>query len=298
MSEGRTIDPELLDGLGSLELRARRLVEGALSGMHPSRLAGDNVEFAGHREYTPGDDVRDMDWKAFARLDRYYLKESLDETNLIAWLAVDCSGSMGYPAGSPGKIGRSALLASALAWMLLEQGDSVGLYAFPGRGVVLPPKSSRAYFGEIASRLELLEAGGRTGLKEAAYELAGAARRRGLVVIFSDLLDPDPEVLPALAQIARRGHDLAVFHVLDSSEIEFPFSGLTLFCDTESEGQVPADPGEMAEAYRGEFSAFMEGVKRSLTDAGADYRLTRSDEPPEIVLRGFLEGRQGRRRRK
>jgi uncharacterized protein (DUF58 family) len=294
----RLAEPVLLEKLGSLEFRARRLVEGTLSGMHRSRLSGDNVEFAGHKEYVPGDDVKDIDWKAYARLDRYYLKESLDETNLTAWLALDCSGSMDYPEAGIKKSDCAALLAAALAWMLLDQGDSVGLYAFPAGRALLPPRSSRPYFTELAAAIESAAPRGAASLRDTAYEIAGAAKRRGLVVLFSDLLDPDPDALPAVTQLARRGHDVAVFQILDRTEIDFPFSGLTLFCDAESDGQLQADPGAMAESYRREFGSFLDGVRTRFVDAGVDHQLVLTDTPPETVLREFLERRHARKKGK
>lgn len=296
--EGRPlIDPAVLERLGSLELRARYLMEGTLSGMHPSRLAGDNVEFAGHREYAPGEDPKRIDWKAYGRLDRYYVKESLDETNVALHVAVDCSGSMGYPEGGTTKGQYAALLAASLACMALEQGDAAGLYTFPSRGARLPPRASRVYLREIARALESAAFLGRTSIGAAAAELAGLAGRRSMLIFFSDLLDDDPSALDSIIQLARRGHDVCVFHILDRSEIDFSPGGLTLFCDTESDAQVLVEPEVISEDYHREFGGFLERCRRACTDSGVDYRAAVTDTPPETVLRGFLEGRQTARAR-
>ncbi|MBI5529236.1 MAG: DUF58 domain-containing protein [Deltaproteobacteria bacterium] len=297
MNDRPLIDPQVLERLGSLELRARYLVEGTLSGMHASRLSGDNVEFAGHREYVPGEDPKRIDWKAFGRLDRYYIKESLDETNLAVHLAVDCSGSMEYPETGTTKGAYASLLAASLACMALEQGDAAGLYLFPARRVHLPPRASRVYLREIARALETGPREGRASIGAAASELAGMAGRRGLIVLFSDMIDEDPAALDSIIQLSRRGHDVCVFHVLDRSEIGFSASGLTLFCDPESEAQVLVEPDAIREAYLREFGAFLERCRRVCIDAGVDYRLAVTDVPPETALREFLEGRQGRRAR-
>ncbi|MFA6032451.1 MAG: DUF58 domain-containing protein [Myxococcota bacterium] len=288
-----------MERLGSLELRARTLVEGVLAGMHASRLTGDNVEFAGHREYVPGDDIKNIDWKAYGRRDRFYVKESVDETNLHAHLVVDISGSMAYPGdGMPDegvtKGAYAAQLAAALACIVLEQGDAAGLYMFPGDYAPLPPRSSGLYLREIAFALE--SAGHQRGgsLATAAARIAGAATRRGMVVIISDLLDDDPAAPGAIAQLARRGHDVTVFHVLDRSELDFPFAGLSLFCDPESDGQVVAEPASIAKAYRAEFASFVERWRDACVNSGVDYRPAVTDSALEEVLRSFLQDRRRR----
>lgn len=301
MTDRPLIDPALLERLGSLELKARYLVEGTLAGMHRSRLVGDNVEFAGHKEYTPGDDPSRVDWKAYGRLDRWYIKESVDETNTAVHLAVDCSGSMEYPmpdkGGATTKGAYAALLAASVAALTLEQGDAAGLYAFPLRKAVMPPRASRVYLREIAAALEQVTFEGKASLQAAAADLNGMAVRRGIVCVFSDLLDDDAAgALTSLVQLARRGHDVTIFHVLDRSEIDFPISGLTLFIDAESERQVLAEPELLAKAYREEFGAFLDASRGACVAAGIDYHLAVTDTPPEQVLRAFLTGRQGRRR--
>ena len=294
MNDRPVIDPQLLERLGSLELKARYLVEGTLAGMHRSRLVGDNVEFAGHREYTPGDDPKKVDWKAYGRLDRWYIKESVDETNAAVHLAVDCSGSMEYPEDATTKGAYAALLAASLACIALDQGDAAGLYAFPGRRAVMPPRASRVYLREIAAALEGVRREGKASIGAAAAELNGMAGRRGIVLLFTDLLDDDPAALSSILQLARRGHDVSLFHVLDRSEITFNVTGLTLFIDAESEAQVLAEPELLAKAYREEFGRFIAGCRRACVAAGIDYHLAVTDTPPEDVLRAYLTGRQGR----
>lgn len=298
MTDRPLIDPVLLERLGNLELKARYLVEGTLAGMHRSRLVGDNVEFAGHKEYTPGDDPARVDWKAYGRLDRWYIKESVDETNAAVHLAVDCSGSMDYPVAGEGattKGAYAALLAASVAAVALEQGDAAGLYAFPLRKAVMPPRASRVYLREIAGALEQVTFEGKASLQAAAADLNGMALRRGIVCVFSDLLDDAADSLTSLVQLARRGHDVTIFHVLDRSEIDFPISGLTLFIDAESERQVLAEPELLAKAYREEFGVFLDASRGACVAAGIDYHLAVTDRPPEQVLRAFLTGRQGRR---
>ena len=273
--------PEQLHRLGRLDLIARRVVEGFLVGLHRSPYHGFSVEFAEYRRHIPGEPAADLDWRVYARTDRHYRKVYAEETNLRATLLVDCSASMGF-AGEPGGMTKSAyarMLAAALAYMLLRQKDAVGLELFadaPLAGV--PARAVGRQFFEILKRLEAMPAGKGTALGPVLHAVAERVRRRGLVAVFSDLMDDPEQVVSGLKHFRHRGHEVMVFQILDPREIDLDFRGETEFADMESPGRrVRVEPAHVRAAYREGFSRWRSSSRWSTTvGASARGRLTLS----------------------
>ena len=288
------LDPSALAQVSGMPLRARIVVEGALTGMHRARLRGSSVEFAEHKEYAPGDEIRHIDWKAYAKLDRYYVKQFEQESQLTAFLVLDASASMSYAGKGISKMAYSAYLVAALAYMLVHQRDRVGLLAFGDRGIdsYVPPRARPAHLRDLLAALEELEKRGGRGDEPAAAaldrvaELAG--RRRALIVLASDLFEKDSDSLAVLRRLHTRGHDVTVFHVLDPDELELPFRGLTRFESLEDQRALLVDPEAVRRAYLRRLHAFLDGAERACIDAGVSYQRVPTSQPVERTLLDFL----------
>lgn len=293
MSDDRAVvDAALLARLSGLTFRAGQVVEGVLTGLHKSPHHGASVEFAQHREYSPGDEIRHIDWKAFAKSDRYYVKQFEDETNLRTHLLVDTSGSMAYAgAGRPTKMLYAARLATALAWLLLRQGDAVGLLTFGERlGEYLPPRARPDHFWRLVGALESAPVEGRTNVVGALERIAEVAGRRSLVVLLSDCMDFDGRLAAIARQLRRRHHRVVVLHVLDPDELEFPFKELTEFEELETAERELADPRGMRDEYLRQIRAWCEGLRRELLDGDVAYRLVDTGTPVERCLFDIVGG--------
>lgn len=286
------IDRALLVRLAGLNLPAGQVVEGVLTGMHKSPHHGSSVEFAQHREYVPGDEIRHIDWKAFGRSDRYSIKQYEDETNLRAYLLVDTSGSMDYGRkGLPTKLEYGSQVAAAMAWMLLRQGDAAGLLTFGSKvGHYLPPRARADHFWRIAETLEGEPVGGATNAVGALQHIAEVAGRRSLIMLFSDCFDFDPKLAALARQLRRRRHRVAVFQVLDPDELEFPFNDLTLFEDMETAERLQADPRGMREEYIKEINAFCDTLRQDLLEGDVAYHRLLTSEPVERAVLRIIQG--------
>jgi len=253
------------------------------------------VEFAEHKEYTPGDDIRHLDWKAYGRFDKYYVKQFEQETNLQGYLLLDTSGSMDYrsPDAAWSKRDYSSVLAASLAYLLVRQADAVGLLAFSDLPhTLVPPRATSAHLRHITTALEAVDGGGGTDVVAALDRLAEVARRRSTVFVFSDLFDTSPLLLDRLRQLRSRRHAVAVFQVLDPWELSFPFSDLTEMEDMEDpERRIIVDPRGMREAYLEEMAALIDGMRRGCAEADVGYMTASTDMPPARVLLRFLAGR-------
>ena len=276
--------------------------------MHRSLHHGASVEFAEHKEYAPGDELRHIDWRAYGRIDKYYVKRFEEETELRGYLLLDTSGSMGYAAaGRPSKLDHGKLLCAALGYLLLRQKDQAGVLAFAADvGAYLPPRGHGAHLADLCQRLQALQAppGGATDLPRALAFLSEVARRRALVVVVSDLLPPPGEGDPALlaehlsrlrallSGLRARRHDVVVLQVLDPDELDLPFEGSNWFEDLEpgGAGRLLVDPADVRRIYRDEVQAFLAQVKRSLQENDVEYRLTLTSEPPQDALLDLLRG--------
>ena len=287
-------DPLVLAKIANMSLRARHVVEGLLSGLHDSPYRGYSVEFAEHREYTPGDEIRHIDWKAYGKFDRYFIKEYEEETNLRAYLLVDASASMDYGSEGLSKFDYGCYLAASLAYLMLRQGDNVGLVTFGAQVQrYIPPRNGVQHMHALASHLEATRPQGETHLDQVLRELAGKLTRRGMIIVISDLFD-DPEVIMrALRYFRHRHNEVMVFHILDKNELEFPFQRLTVFEDIEDTAvRVLSDPRAIRAAYLQQMAAFLAEYQRACRRETIDYSLFPTTTPLDVALTRYLARRQ------
>jgi uncharacterized protein (DUF58 family) len=290
------LDPAALARLQNLELRARTVVEGALAGLHRSPHHGASVEFAEHKEYTAGDEIKHIDWKAYGKFDKYYVKRFEEETELRAYLLVDTSESMAYRGAGGSKLDYARVLAASLAYLLLRQQDQVGMIAFGARlRGYLPPRARGGHLADLLLALDGLEANGPTDLARGLSYVSEVAQRRALVVVLSDLLDTTPaegrnEVRHILRGLRARKHDVCVLHVLDRDELTLPFEGTTQFESMEDGRRLLAEPADVRRAYLDEVGRFVEGWRRGLAEGDVEYHLVDTSRAPADVLLEFLNG--------
>jgi len=291
------LNAQTLSKLAGVKLRARAVVDGVLSGLHKSPHQGQSVEFAEHKEYAPGDEIRHLDWKAFGKFDKYYIKRFEHETNLHAVLVLDGSGSMGYQSGALSKLEVAKILCGALAYLLVRQQDAAGLAVVTGEGFKdLPARAAAGHLRLVLDELEGVAPLGTTDLFRAADHLAEKISRRSLVAVFSDLFDDRQEALKRILHLRARKNDLAIFQIVDPAELTFPFDDPTLFLSMEDERKIEVNPREIKQSYLEEFGAFLKSVRTTCAEADVDYELVRTDESLDAVLLRFLSRRQERRR--
>ncbi|TWT30988.1 hypothetical protein KOR34_43610 [Posidoniimonas corsicana] len=273
MSSEKYLKPEVIQQIKRLDLRAQFIVKGYLQGMHASPFHGFSVEFSEHRKYTPGDDPKDIDWLAYAKTDRYYVKKFEAETNITGYLAMDLSASMAYTYRQElTKFDYAICLAAALTYLMVLQNDPVGLVTF-GQKITrsLPPKSKRQQIGTILSLLSNLKPEGQTDIGNSLIQLAAMLRHASLVMVFSDLLtDPEP-VIAALRRLRHGGHDVILFHVLDEAEVKFPFHGLVDLEEPETGQRLEIDADGYRRDYLEEINAFRESYREECFKSGIDY---------------------------
>ena len=297
MRREELLKPETLASLRGLDLKARLVVEGFLEGLHRSPYKGFSVEFSEYRPYIPGDEPRRIDWKVYAKRDRFYVKEYQEETNLRAMLLVDASGSMAYRSGSVtsalSKLDYSVTLAAALAYLLIKQKDAVGLATFDTqiRGY-LPPRSSRNYLQMLLARLENLKPGGETNLAGSLHGLAERTRKRGLVIIFSDLFDDPDQVLLALRHFRHRKHEVILFHILDPMEESFDFSSPMRLVDMETKKEASLDPRLVRAEYHRALEGYRLRLRSTCSEHRIDYNPICTDQSLEYALFRYLEKRR------
>ncbi|MCH7595124.1 MAG: DUF58 domain-containing protein [Planctomycetes bacterium] len=294
--------PEVLSKISRLELRARHVVEGFVSGMHKSPYKGFSVEFANHRPYVPGDDIRHIDWRVYAKADRYFIKEYEEETNMRVHLVLDCSGSMSYPkhpgTGRMTKWDYAATLAASLAHLLIYQQDGVGLTLFDSViGRQLPVSTNRASLVGLAGMIEASTPENKTDLNAVFPQIAGALPQRGMVVILSDLLADVDGIVRGLQRFRHGRHDVLVLHVLDHDELEFPFADRTLFEGLEDlDQEILTDPQSLRASYLEALNAHVDQIRRACLNARIDYTLVSTADPLDVALTTFLASRLRRRR--
>jgi uncharacterized protein (DUF58 family) len=288
------LTPDQLARLSHLHLRAEEVVEGVLSGLHRSPHHGQSVEFSEHKEYSPGDDVRHIDWKAYGKFDKYYLKRFEHETNLRAYLVLDASASMGY-GSSKSKLTQAATAAAALAVLLVRQQDAVGLCVAKGDELeFVPPRSSGGHLGILMEVLARTTPSGTTNLSSIADRVAEKVQRRALILVLSDFFDPDPLGLRRILQLRAMRHEVALFQVLDTAELTFPFEDPTLFLSMEDDRRLEVQPLLLREGYLEEINRFLAATRALCEERDCDYELLRTDEPLETGLLRFLSRREKR----
>ena len=294
----RFLDPAIIARLGTMELKARTVVEGFLSGLHRSPYKGFSVEFAEYRQYIPGDDLSTLDWKVYARTDRHYIKKFEEETNVECHLLLDVSGSMSYRGSAAmSKLEYGSVLAASLAFLMNRQRDAAGLIAFDD-GIVfrLAAGVRPGHLHALLLALERLQPGSRSTLGRPLHQLADALVKRSLVVLISDLLDDPAPIVKGLRHLRFRGSDVVVFQVLDPNELTFPFRGATRFRDLEGGGEVTADPSTIRSAYLRELAALTSTYDRELRSAGIDFVQLDTSRPLDFALLAYLSARaRGRR---
>lgn len=289
-----SLGPEALARIHTMELRAKTMVEGHFSGQHHSHFKGASVEFADHRNYSRGDELRHLDWKLFGRTDRYFIKQYDAETNMNVALVVDTSGSMAYGSGAVTKFQYATYLAAGLAYLSSKQGDAPGLALVDQRlRERLAPGTRPAHLRRVMQVLEEAQPGGDTSLAEALADAAAMLTRRGIVVLISDLLDEPERLLRALAYFRHRGHDVIVLHVLDPAEVDFSFRGPMIFEDMEDGEKLLTEADDIRRAYRQEFAAWQGRLEDGCRKAGMDYALMTTDETFYRALSAYL-GRRAR----
>jgi uncharacterized protein (DUF58 family) len=290
-------DPQTLAKLTGLDLKARLIVEGYVAGLHKSPYSGLSVEFAEHREYAPGDDVRYVDWKVFGKTDRFYLKRFEEETNFACHLLLDASESMSYRSkgAAVSKLEYAQYVAAALAHLVIRQQDAIGLSTFNTSVTkFLGPSSQPAHLKQLVHLMEHTPAGGETALGPIFHDLAERIRKRGLVIILSDLFDDVGTLLSGLKHFRHRRHDVSVMQVIDPAEQDFPFEDPTRFRGLEGLPEQNAEPRALRRAYQAEFESFLKQVRGMCGDLQMDYVLLRTDRPLDIALRSFLTRRMQR----
>jgi uncharacterized protein (DUF58 family) len=301
----RYLDPLTLAKVRSLELQARLIVEGYLSGMHKSPYHGFSVEFAEHREYVPGDDLKHLDWKVYGRTGRFYLKQYEEETNLVAWMLVDVSESMRYGSGPVGADGQplvtkydyASMAAAALAYLTLQQQDSVGLVTFDDQVRDFVRPSGQASHLKTVVNILNRSCDGRqkTNLAAIFHDLAERITRRSIVMVFSDLFDDPETVLTGLKHLRHKRHEVVVCHVLDRAELDFPFREATLFRGLEQMPELLTDPRTLRDGYLAEFGAFLSQVQSGCRGQNVDYVRLTTDESLAVALTSYLAHRLARR---
>lgn len=293
----RFLDPELLARVGSLELLARAVVEGFMSGLHRSPYTGFSTEFTEYRQYNPGDDLRYLDWRLLGRTDRYFIKKYRADTNTQCHLLIDTSNSMNYAhASSVTKLQYAQFLAASLAYLLSRQQDAVGLVAFADKvHTHVPARNRTGHMRTIFGNLSMLQASGETHLAESLHQLAEILTRRGIVVIISDFYDQPERLQEAFQHLRFKGHDLVAFQVLDQNELDFDFKDpVVLLEDAETQEQMPVLPDVVMGGYRERMRKHVDGMRRCAAANNVDYELLTTKQPLDFALFSFLSRRAGR----
>lgn len=292
MASLKYLDPEGLNRVGNLELVAKQVVEGFLTGRHRSPFHGFSVEYLDHRAYTPGDDLRGLDWKMLARSDKYQVKLYEDETNLRAYILLDCSESMAFKSGEISKLSYGCYLAAALSYLLLRQNDAVGLLLFDtGVREYIPPKAHPTQFRRVLQSLDKLEPGGETNVGAVLHEAAERTKRRGLIILISDLIDNEEKIADGLQHFRHNNHEVIVFHTMDDAELTFPYDRLTRFKDMEGAGRVVANPKSLRRRYLERIQAFTDQVKNDCFERKISYNLANTTLPYDRFLAAYLDKR-------
>lgn len=291
----RFLDPNIIAAISSMELRARAVVEGFLSGLHRSPYKGFSVEFAEYRQYTPGDDPRHIDWKVYARSDKYYVKEFEEETNLSCHILLDLSKSMTYKSAKVSKLDYASFLAASLAYLMIRQRDSVGIIGFSDKiDFHIPAKLRPGHLHSILHAIEALNHGDRTDIGKPLHQVADTLNKKGMLILLSDLLDEPQNIVEALQHFRFRGHDVVVFHILDETEQTFPFYSSTRFIGLEGEGSYMTIPQNVRNDYMARLEAHIAAVKSGCSVHKIDYAILNTKNPLDFALQEYLAARSGK----
>lgn len=283
------LDPLILSNINNLELRAKLVVEGFITGLHKSPFHGFSVEFSQHRPYNPGDNLRFIDWKVFGRTDRFYIKQFEEETNLKAYILLDVSKSMSFQSNGTSKLNYAKTLAAALTYLMLQQRDAIGLVLFDSKiQKILPPRSVNSYLQPVLRELDSVEAGEDTNIGSVLHTMAERLKRRGLVILISDLYDDSDNILSGLRHFRYNKHEVLVFHLLDPKEINFEFEGEVEFEDLETGESIQTYPWYIRQDYLKAMSEFEQQYRRQCRENLIDYQLLTTDQSLEIALMEYI----------
>jgi uncharacterized protein (DUF58 family) len=289
------LDFDTLSRISNMQLLAKTVVEGFLLGLHRSPYRGFSVEFAEYRQYVPGDEIRYLDWKVYGKTDRYYIKQFEEETNLSCHIVLDKSASMSYGSGRLSKLQYGSYLAASLAYFMMMQRDATGLVLFDTEiRTLLPARSRIPHLHLMLSELEDLEPAGGTATGKPLHDLAEGVKKRGLVVLISDLYDEPEDVLSGLQHFRFLGHDVIVFHLMDPAEMEFPFDRMTEFIDPETDERILTAPDSVRKRYLAEMEQFLAAYRQGCAELKVDYKLFDTSTPLELALSEYLFQRSRR----
>ena len=287
--QAKYLDTDTLEKIGPLDVVTRQVVEGIRIGMHRSPVRGISTEFSAYRQYVPGDEVRHIDWKLYGRTNRYHVKLFDAETNFVANLLLDASSSMTFGSGNITKLEYAKYMAASLAYLVVDQRDSAGVGIFDGElQQYIEPKSTLGILADISRELENVKPQPRTAIAEILHEFAGRMTRRGMVMVFSDLLDNTDDFIKGINHLRFRGHNVTVFHILDPQEIEFPLNGVWRFEGLENDGELITQPARIRQAYLEELEKFIRKVRNACIRSEADYVLCNTAEPIESIVSSYL----------
>ncbi len=276
-----------------MELKARLVVEGFIAGLHRGPYRGFSVEFAEHRAYMPGDPIKHVDWKVYAKTDRFFVKQFEEETNLRAYVVLDTSASMGYSSGGVSKLEYGSMLAASLMYLMLKQQDSVGLLAFDTRiRKFIPPRSTRSHLHLLLKELGEQRPGEQTDVGSALDQLAERIQRRGLIILISDLQDDPEKVISGLRHFRHRKHEVLVFHILDPSEVAFPFEGEVVLKDLETKEEIHTEPWRVRERYQEAVRGWLLNYRRRCRESAIDYVPAETSTPYDELLFSYLQKRK------
>jgi uncharacterized protein (DUF58 family) len=291
----RFLKPDVISRLKGMELKARLVVEGFMAGLHRSPYHGFSVEFAEHRQYMPGDSIRNIDWKVYAKSDRYFVKEFEEETNLKSYVLIDTSASMGYSSDQKHRIAKleySVYLAASLTFLMLKQRDSVGLVGFDERiHTYIPPKSAAAHLHVLLQQMDKLRPSQKTDISDTLHQMAERIKRRGLIILMSDLFDEPSKVLAGLKHFRHRKHEIIVFHILDPRERDFAFPAEAVFEDLETGERITTLPWQIKKEYKHELEKTFDVFSRECRMSNIDYHLIDTSISYDRALMAYLNKR-------
>ncbi|SUZ67158.1 uncharacterized protein METZ01_LOCUS20012 [marine metagenome] len=286
------LDPTVLAGLDNLELRARVAVEGFLSGLHKSPHRGFSVEFNDYRHYQRGDDMRHLDWKLYARSDKFYIKQYEDETNVRCVILLDTSASMGYSSGGLSKLNYGVTLASALSYFIMRQRDAVGLITFDDQvREYIPAKCRQPHLMHILRTLSTVESGTKTDVVKPLTDLAASLTKKSIVILITDMLDDEERIINTLQNLRGMGNDIITFQIMDDAELNFPFNEASEFIDMENNESYITSPAAIRKAYLNNLNEFLSYCKKKCQSSGVDYCLLNTAEPLDEALTSYMSKR-------
>lgn len=288
------LQPDTVSKLKGMELRARLVVEGFIAGLHKSPYHGFSVEFAEHRQYMPGDDIRGLDWKVYAKTDRFYIKQYEEETNLKAYLLMDCSASMAYQSGDRlTKHDYAGMLAASLSYLMLKQRDAVGLVSFDDKiRRYVPPRSKAGHMHILLNEIAAQRPSATTDISTTLHEMAERIKRRGVVIVLSDLLDEPHKIISGLKHFRYNNHEVIVFHILDPRERDFAFGGEAVFKDMETGEEISTLPFQIKKDYARQVSEFTDEIATACRQSNIDFHPIDTATPFDKALLAFLSKRE------